>query len=296
MPHSAFLSHDFEIGADLLKVRIGCQHPYYKDSVCPDLSFELSTPSKGLLHQSNILFKEKGHILEFARKKKDDNDVNFGTGLPDLPIDILVRVNNPRFWLVTDFTDIKKNSGEPLLFELKKNKNNQFIGKNKARDKEKALEYGFPSPFAVLFLNLNNIVDAKEIVLSFAARQVTLKYKLFPPAKKLKNGEHLFKLLRKQPKVKEARESGITLKVNWEDQKVCVLTSTNNWTLHEENLHKNKGYFKFEFKSEEVSGNVELFLPFPGRITSRTIRKDKIEQEVRLPKFYYLDPAKPLKS
>lgn len=291
MPHSAFLSHDFEIGADLLKVRIECRHPYYKGSVCPDLSFELPPDSKEMLQRHNILYKEKGHTLEFARKKKGVNDENFVTDLPNSSIDILVRVNNPRFLLVTDFIATKKNPAESLLFdELNKNEKNQLFftsdGKRKVVEKKDALKYGFPSPFAVLVINLNNITDAEEIVLPFEAKRVTLKYTLYLPTKEImdKKTTELFEELQLGlQEVIEDGDNGITLSVHYKDEKVCVLTSTDRWMFREENMNKNKGYLTFKM------GAAYFFLPFPGRITSQTIKNDTIEQEVRLPRVLKFD-------
>jgi hypothetical protein len=251
------------------------------------LSFEIAAHSKELLQRHNILYKEKGHILEFARKKRVGNDKNFGAGLPNLPIKILVRVNNPRFWSVTDFEAIKKNSAEVLLFELEKSKNNQFSyiseKKKKAEEEEEILKYGLPSPFAILLLDLNYVSDAKELVLPFNERPIILKFNLFPAAK----DSELFELLRKQREVKEDCESGIILRVETgKDQKCCVLTSTKPWALREENPHQNKAYFTFQFKTMDITeGAAKLYLPFPSRITSRTIKKGTIEQEVRLPRF-----------
>jgi len=100
---------------------ISCTHEYYDNPICPDLTLELAESSKKLLKQHQLYFTTIDNVLYLGQK--DTNVIT--SGLPTVfPLIIVkIKVNNPRFWLVTDKTSLPKE-GQSLIF---KNKKNQFF-------------------------------------------------------------------------------------------------------------------------------------------------------------------------
>jgi hypothetical protein len=295
------------------RVHLSCKHSYYVDGKCTDLAFELTDTSKALLKANDIYFKENEHSLFIGRKKRDlKQDTSFNSTLTaSLPVFIILKIKNRRFWSVTDFNLLKApqdafKAESPLVFRYKKGKETISECSNKAlTDEEQELlqvKNFSKETFGVLVLDLQTIAtDKTNIALKLEAPKIKLKYKVSAPkAKKAKTNGSKHKLtiedvLANKKVLRECdlkQENRLELKAK-KVEGFYLVESANDWPMRQENPHQNPGFFKFEVEIEDSDkaneNKAEVLLPFPSKIKPNLFKKEGdliiLEQDVSLFRF-----------